>query len=51
MQFMRSILYGVSPTRRERYLPPVSVAGPVAGSKSKPITAPLTINRYVIAAG
>ena len=23
MQFMRSVLYGVSPARREKYLPPV----------------------------
>src|SRR5438045_9784821 len=28
MQFMRSILYGVSPTRRERYLPAVKGGRP-----------------------
>src|SRR3954470_20678389 len=61
MQFMRSILYGVSPTRRERYMPPVyggARAGgegcvpPVNGGrpggwlKVETDHGPLTINRY-----
>ena len=28
MQFLRSVLYGVSPPRRERYLPPVAGGRP-----------------------
>ena len=31
MQFMRSILYGMSPMRRERYLPPVVGGRPAGG--------------------
>jgi uncharacterized protein YhaN len=46
MQFMRSILYGVSPTRRERYLPPVKGGRPGGWLKVQTDHGPLTINRY-----
>jgi uncharacterized protein YhaN len=46
MQFMRSILYGVSPTRRERYLPPVKGGRPGGWLKVDTDHGPLTINRY-----
>src|SRR5215212_3416006 len=46
MQFMRSILYGVSPTRRERYLPPVKGGRPGGWLKVQTDQGPLTINRY-----
>src|SRR3954451_16371625 len=46
MQFMRSILYGVSPTRRERYLPPVKGGRPGGWLKVETDHGPLTINRY-----
>src|SRR4051812_38606338 len=46
MQFMRSILYGVSPTRRERYMPPVNGGRPGGWLKVETDQGPLTINRY-----
>lgn len=46
MQFMRSILYGVSPTRRERYLPPVKGGRPGGWLKVQTDHGALTINRY-----
>ncbi len=46
MQFMRSILYGVSPTRRERYMPPVKGGRPGGWLKVETDHGPLTINRY-----
>jgi uncharacterized protein YhaN len=46
MQFMRSILYGVSPTRRERYMPPVNGGRPGGWLKVETDHGPLTINRY-----
>src|SRR5687768_11960945 len=46
MQFMRSILYGITPTRRERYLPPV-VGGRAGGwLKVQADDGPITISRY-----
>src|SRR5439155_8179033 len=46
MQFMRSVLYGVSPTRRERYMPPVNGGRPGGWLKVETDHGPLTINRY-----
>jgi len=46
MQFMRSILYGVTPTRRERYLPPVVGGRPGGWLKVQTDNGPLTISRY-----
>src|SRR5258705_7780353 len=46
MQFMRSILYGVSPTRRERYLPPVKRGRPGGWLTVETDHGPPTINRY-----
>jgi uncharacterized protein YhaN len=46
MQFMRSVLYGVSPQRRERYLPPVAGGRPGGMLKVQTDHGPLTINRY-----
>jgi uncharacterized protein YhaN len=46
MQFMRSILYGVSPTRRERYMPPVKGGRPGGCLKVQTDNGPLTIQRY-----
>src|SRR3954453_12387953 len=46
MQFMRSILYGVSTTRRERYMPPVNGGRPGGWLKVETDHGPLTINRY-----
>ncbi|MCC7474497.1 MAG: AAA family ATPase [Pirellulales bacterium] len=46
MQFMRSILYGMSPTRRERYLPPVVGGRPGGWLKVQTENGPLTISRY-----
>jgi uncharacterized protein YhaN len=46
MQFMRSVLYGVSPMRRERYLPPVKGGRPGGWLKVQTDHGPLTINRY-----
>lgn len=46
MQFMRSVLYGVSPTRRERYLPPVKGGRPGGWLKVQTDHGPLTISRY-----
>lgn len=46
MQFMRSILYGMSPMRRERYLPPVVGGRPGGWLKVDTENGPLTISRY-----
>jgi uncharacterized protein YhaN len=46
MQFMRSVLYGVSPQRRERYLPPVKGGRPGGSLKVESDHGPLTISRY-----
>src|ERR1043165_5885739 len=46
MQFMRSVLYGVSTTRRERYLPPVKGGRPGGWLKVETDHGPLTIQRY-----
>jgi uncharacterized protein YhaN len=46
MQFMRSVLYGVSPSRRERYLPPVNGGRPGGWLKVQTDHGPLTINRH-----
>ncbi len=46
MQFMRSVLYGMSPMRRERYLPPVVGGRPGGWLKVQTDHGPLTINRY-----
>ncbi len=46
MQFMRSVLYGVSPERRERYLPPVVGGRPGGSLKVQTNVGPLTISRY-----
>ena len=46
MQFMRSVLYGVSPSRRERYLPPVDGGRPGGWLKVQTDHGPLTISRY-----
>ncbi len=46
MQFMRSVLYGVSPERRERYLPPVVGGRPGGSLKVDRDAGPLTISRY-----
>jgi uncharacterized protein YhaN len=46
MQFMRSVLYGVSAERRERYLPPVVGGRPGGSLKVETNSGPLTISRY-----
>ncbi|MFO0789770.1 MAG: AAA family ATPase [Pirellulales bacterium] len=46
MQFMRSVLYGMTPTRRERYLPPVVGGRPGGWLKVETEHGPLTISRY-----
>jgi uncharacterized protein YhaN len=46
MQFMRSVLYGVSPTRRERYLPPLKGGRSGGWLKVQTDHGPLTISRY-----
>ena len=46
MQFLRSMLYGVSSTRRERYLPPVAGGRPGGSLKVIGDDGPLTISRY-----
>lgn len=46
MQFMRSVLYGVSAERRERYLPPVAGGRPGGWLKVQTENGPLTISRY-----
>jgi uncharacterized protein YhaN len=46
MQFMRSVLYGVSPERRERYLPPVVGGRPGGSLKVQTHAGLLTISRY-----
>src|SRR5690606_24668027 len=46
MQFVRSVLYGVSPLRRERYLPPLTGGRP--GGKLGLLTddGPVEVSRY-----
>src|SRR4029079_7609673 len=46
MQFLRSVLYGVSPTRRERYLPPLKGGRPGGWLKVAGDHGALTISRY-----
>ncbi len=46
MQFMRSVLYGVSPARREKYLPPVVGGRPGGWLKVQGDDGALTISRY-----
>jgi uncharacterized protein YhaN len=46
MQFLRSVLYGVSATRRKRYLPPLAGGRPGGWLKVIGDDGPLTINRY-----
>jgi uncharacterized protein YhaN len=46
MQFLRSVLYGVSPSRRERYLPPLVGGRPGGWLKVISDHGPLTISRY-----
>src|SRR3990170_3121856 len=46
MQFMRSVLYGVSPARREKYLPPVVGGRPGGWLKVIGDDGALTISRY-----
>src|SRR6476620_268440 len=46
MQFMRSVLYGMTPLRRQRYLPPVKGGRPGGWLKVETDHGPLTINRY-----
>ncbi len=46
MQFLRSVLYGVSPSRRERYLPPLKGGRPGGWLKVIGDHGPLTISRY-----
>ena len=46
MQFMRSVLYGVSAARRERYLPPVVGGRPGGWLKVHSDAGALTISRY-----
>jgi uncharacterized protein YhaN len=46
MQFIRSVLYGVSPARRERYLPPVVGGRPGGSLKVHGDEGPLVISRY-----
>lgn len=46
MQFIRSVLYGVSPARRDRYLPPVVGGRPGGWLKVVGDDGPLTICRY-----
>src|SRR3972149_9235022 len=46
MNFLRSVLYGVTPRRRKRYLPPVTGGRPGGGLKGVTDDGPLTIARY-----
>jgi uncharacterized protein YhaN len=46
MQFIRAVLYGVSPEQRERYLPPVVGGRPGGWLKVHGEQGPLTISRY-----
>jgi uncharacterized protein YhaN len=46
MQFMRSVLYGISPERRGRYLPPVVGGRPGGSLKVQTHAGPLTISRH-----
>ncbi|HEX4414313.1 MAG TPA: AAA family ATPase [Lacipirellulaceae bacterium] len=46
MQFMRSILYGMTPSRREKYLPPIAGGRPGGWLKVDTDHGPLTISRY-----
>lgn len=46
MQFLRSVMYGISPARRERYLPPLEGGRPGGWLKVVGDDGPLTIARY-----
>jgi uncharacterized protein YhaN len=46
MQFLRSVLYGVSPARRERYLPPLAGGRPGGWLRVIGDDGPLTIARH-----
>src|SRR4051812_21562635 len=46
MQFMRTVLYGVSPTRREKNLPPLKGGRPGGSLKAQAGHGPLPISRY-----
>src|SRR4029079_9974278 len=46
MQFLRSVLYGVSPTRRERYLPPIKGGRPGGSLKVVGDHGPLPVSSY-----
>ncbi len=46
MQFLRTVMYGVSPARRERYLPPIAGGRPGGWLKVIGDDGPLTISRY-----
>ncbi|TWU26091.1 AAA family ATPase [Bythopirellula polymerisocia] len=46
MQFLRSVLYGVSPTRRSRYLPPINGGRPGGMIELSDGQQTLTVSRY-----
>jgi uncharacterized protein YhaN len=46
MNFLRTVLYGVTPSRRKRYLPPISGGRPGGWLKVVGEDGPLTISRY-----
>lgn len=46
MQFLRSVLYGVSPARRKRYLPPHSGGRPGGWLKILGDEGPISVSRY-----
>ncbi|MEX0586153.1 MAG: AAA family ATPase, partial [Pirellulales bacterium] len=46
MQFLRTVMYGVSPARRERYMPPIAGGRPGGWLKVVGDDGPLTISRY-----
>src|SRR5262245_53745517 len=46
MQFLRTVMYGVSPARRERYMPPIAGGRPGGWLKVIGDDGPLTISRY-----
>jgi uncharacterized protein YhaN len=46
MQFMRSVLYGMSAERRQRYLPPVVGGRPGGSLKVNSDSGPITISRF-----
>ena len=46
MNFLRTVLYGVTPSRRKRYLPPIAGGRPGGWLKVVGEDGPLTISRY-----